>query len=638
MKLLVGIVMMLLWATVAQAQILTPSPQGINAASGSITDCVSLDCAIWKLPHAAPSFTSQITGTMTSLTLTAEGTTDGQTWFAVMVTKLGTGVVASTTTSTGQYAIQNNGLVGFRWRCTTYVSGGANVSLTSGSASGFALPQDISTTSTPTFAGLTLTGPATPLVPNGTTYVVAASGGDFTTVQDALAYVNALSPMTNQNITIQIADGTYANTTNILINGASRLTDLRIEGQHTYAKTMSSVQSSSGSAGAWSIVLNVNSVANIAVNDWVTITNPSGGTLPTYIAGAHKVTNVDAVNTRITIASVHLNATAPSGAVSATVTVIKSILTFTGTHGLVIWDHATLDSFGNFMLVGDGTTNSIGLNIQDNARAGCDPTVGIAGFYTGVEVLYSSELNCTGALVVTGSTNANIEMSDAADINTGQYSVSSGSPIGARVANQSVVTFGSGAILTGNVLGAYVGSGSLMYMPTSTISGNTTRGVTTFNGGYLDANDVTESTNANASNRFWDAGGTGLWTVNTSLGFGPASARFTTVSMSYTAPTIASGGCTSPAVTWANGTTAFLLTLGSSCTGVKTITLTMPTATNFWACDASNNTSDAKQALMTVASRATSATAVVLTSYSRTAGTPLDYVAADTLLVKCSGG
>jgi len=106
---------------------------------------------------------------------------------------------------------------------------------------------------------------------------------------------------------------------------------------------------------------------------------------------------------------------------------------------------------------------------------------------------------------------------------------------------------------------------------------------------------------------------------------------------SLTAPTIASGGCTSPAVTSSNGTAAFLLTLGSSCTGVKTVVLTLPTATNFWACSAENNTSDAQQAANVVASRATSTTAVTLTNYSRTTGLQADYTAADTVLVKCTG-
>jgi hypothetical protein len=105
-----------------------------------------------------------------------------------------------------------------------------------------------------------------------------------------------------------------------------------------------------------------------------------------------------------------------------------------------------------------------------------------------------------------------------------------------------------------------------------------------------------------------------------------------------TAPTIASGGCTSPAVTWDNGTALFLLTIGSSCAGVKSLTLTMPAASHFWGCDANNNTSDAQQASNYVIFRATSTTAVVMTSYDRVTGITEDFTAADTYLVKCLGG
>lgn len=105
-----------------------------------------------------------------------------------------------------------------------------------------------------------------------------------------------------------------------------------------------------------------------------------------------------------------------------------------------------------------------------------------------------------------------------------------------------------------------------------------------------------------------------------------------------TAPTIASGGCTSPAVTWNNGTAAFLLTVGTSCTGVKTIVLTMPAATNLWAVKCENNTSDAAQQTNYVVARATSTTAVTLTSYDRVTGLQEDMTASDTYLCSARGG
>lgn len=107
---------------------------------------------------------------------------------------------------------------------------------------------------------------------------------------------------------------------------------------------------------------------------------------------------------------------------------------------------------------------------------------------------------------------------------------------------------------------------------------------------------------------------------------------------SLTAPTIASGGCTSPAVTWNAGTSAFLITIGTSCSGVKTVVLTLPAATNLWVCQGHNNTSDAQQAANYVTARATSTTAVTITNYTRTTGVQADFTASDTVLLACSGG
>jgi hypothetical protein len=105
-----------------------------------------------------------------------------------------------------------------------------------------------------------------------------------------------------------------------------------------------------------------------------------------------------------------------------------------------------------------------------------------------------------------------------------------------------------------------------------------------------------------------------------------------------TAPTVASGGCTTPAVTWNNGTATFLITIGTSCTGVKTFTLTMPAATNRWAVDCTNNTSDAAQQSNYAVARGTSTTAVVVTSYDRVTGLQEDFTASDSYLCKASGG
>ncbi len=104
---------------------------------------------------------------------------------------------------------------------------------------------------------------------------------------------------------------------------------------------------------------------------------------------------------------------------------------------------------------------------------------------------------------------------------------------------------------------------------------------------------------------------------------------------STTAPTIASGGCTSPAVTWANGTAAFKVTIGTTCTGVKTFTLTLPAATNGWVCDGQDVTTPAS---FTLAEHSSNTTTVVIGNYSRTTGLATDFSDSEVLLLKCSGG
>lgn len=123
------------WASApALAQAVAPSPQSISAGSSGTSDCVrASNCAYWNI-QAINSVTLQITGTATSMTLTFEGTADGQTWFSVLMVKASDGTFSTTTTSTGQFIIPNTGFVGLRVRCSTYSSGAVNAYLTRGYA------------------------------------------------------------------------------------------------------------------------------------------------------------------------------------------------------------------------------------------------------------------------------------------------------------------------------------------------------------------------------------------------------------------------------------------------------------------------------------------------------------------------
>jgi len=156
-----------------------------------------------------------------------------------------------------------------------------------------------------------------------------SSGTPWATIGKFLTYLDGFYIPRGITVTLYVNDGHYTNLAAITINHACS-TQVKITGVHTYDKTMSSVQSSSGGSAAWAIIINLNTVTNIAVGDYVLIKTASGGTLPLLMAGCHQVTNVDTGNNRITITSLNRHTAAPSGAVTCTVRVIKSILSFTG--------------------------------------------------------------------------------------------------------------------------------------------------------------------------------------------------------------------------------------------------------------------------------------------------------------------
>lgn len=185
-----------------------------------------------------------------------------------------------------------------------------------------------------TIANLGGTGGNTSMITEDTTIYVSTTGNDstgdgtsgspFASPHKALESIGESLISANATVTIQLADGHYSFTETITPthpNGDR----IEIVGEHAYSVSLSSISSSSGSAGNYSVILNVSDISNIAVNDWIILLNASGGTNPTYLNGFHKVTNVDSGNSRLTVSTTHNNGV-PSGTVTGTITVIKSIV------------------------------------------------------------------------------------------------------------------------------------------------------------------------------------------------------------------------------------------------------------------------------------------------------------------------
>lgn len=195
-----------------------------------------------------------------------------------------------------------------------------------------------------------------------TTIYVSTSGSDttgigtsaspFATPNGALDWLKNKSINSDVAVTITIKDGHYTGLS-VIAPSHKDGNKIFITGENYYDISMTSVQSSSGSTGAWSIVINVSDVSNIVTGDYVLITRSANGTYPHLIEGCWEVTNVDSGNTRITITNTTNYSSAPSGAVTADIRVIKTVLSFTS-DGIYIDRNASIN-IGNVVLVGSGS-------------------------------------------------------------------------------------------------------------------------------------------------------------------------------------------------------------------------------------------------------------------------------------------
>ncbi len=160
--------------------------------------------------------------------------------------------------------------------------------------------------------------------------------------------------------------------------------------------------------------------------------------------------------------------------------------------------------------------------------------------------------------------------------------------------------------------------------------GNLLVAIATSGGGApSDSKYVLETADADLPNSFSLGSLASGLVLNTVSGSNSTLTKFTGISV--TNPTVASGGCTMPSITAGSGSFEFAIVIGSSCTGVKTVTLTMPAAAHTWHITCDNVTHTAN----IIGEDSSSTTSVVMHNYARTTGLEIDFTAADTLI--CSG-
>ena len=274
-----------------------------------------------------------------------------------------------------------------------------------------------------------------------------SSGDPWLTLDKALTYLSDKSIATDATVTIQFGDGTHTRTATDIVNHPNG-DRINIVGENTHSITMTSVQSSSGSRGAWAVIINVSSVANVAVNDYVMFPAAmTGGTRPETMCGCWIVTNVDVPNTRITVTSTHDHTAAPAAAVSGTLTVLKTILQYNGVGGIQV-------------------TSSLGL-LNKLALSG-------NGSGYGIEVIAQGKVTGSTALGIVYF-SVNLIVLDQAQAILNYVAISSAASVNVRVL-YGLVVMKNGVSSGGGAQGAYMSTGQLDAQA-GVISGNVTQGV-----------------------------------------------------------------------------------------------------------------------------------------------------------------
>ncbi len=313
---------------------------------------------------------------------------------------------------------------------------------------------------------------------------VGSAVNPFATIAHVLDWLSTKSLASTCTLKIILGDGEHAISSATVWShkDSDRFT---LTGQNYYTVTLSSVQSSSGSSGSYSIVLNVSSVANIAVDDYLLVSPAiTGGTYPASLHGVWKITNVDGVNTRITVASTLVGTDVPSGAVTGSVTVLKSRIKSTN-HGFVIYGGALLLlTYG--VLEGSDVSNSVGFNVLSggaariytgglthffygtNTQAGSAALLGLAGISScqrgvcGEGLNYLQVAGCVGNSIGALSTAVSLLAAD---------STITGSIIDYSIYANIYSSVASGRVMYATTGGQPVGSANLTFDGTSLQAG-----------------------------------------------------------------------------------------------------------------------------------------------------------------------
>jgi hypothetical protein len=315
--------------------------------------------------------------------------------------------------------------------------------------------------------------PVLPVIASSLNLWVATTGNDTTgngtsgtpwaSLAKAISYLNGYAIAPAALVTIYIGDGNYASSSiNINHQNGDRIA---IQGMNVYSTTLSGSITSftTPSGGSATAVINVTSSANMAINDYILILNASGGSHGWLLNGCHQITNI--VGNALTITVKSYSANTASGAISGTVTCVKTRLTFASGSGIALSNGGLQFSLGLIsQLILVGNTGGMGISCGKFNVPSSNPYLGIVGWQSGIFGQQGANF-FAGSIAISGCSSCGIQANFSTMVSV-SGTVINGCPIGLYL-SYCTSAYASGIIVVGCTTGVQVQFSSSINGPAS---------------------------------------------------------------------------------------------------------------------------------------------------------------------------
>ncbi|MCF7816481.1 MAG: right-handed parallel beta-helix repeat-containing protein [Kiritimatiellales bacterium] len=312
--------------------------------------------------------------------------------------------------------------------------------------------------------------------------------GMFTSLASAMDSMAGWIIPDNASVTIHLGSGTVVSTQSINLRhtfGAN----IRIRGASPAVTTASLAEAPVRQAdGGWAVKLTLAKAAGIGAADYMIVRDPVGNDLSSLYAGVWKILDItgNIATLRSTVASARL---AQASMTNANVTVLKTVLSFTGANGINV--AGSIGDLDAVAVVGDQTAGGIGIISGRMIQAGTaqgrihlGSAVGVVGFNVGIAGQYGSTVDAP-KVAVSGCTVYGLLAQHGGTIFANEGIVSGNTGNGIAASNNGDISFESGLAAGNGLNGIYAFAGGSILAKNGRALANAGNGIQSSYGGAI---------------------------------------------------------------------------------------------------------------------------------------------------------